>query len=275
MAVGRISGPLLKDNLLRNGVNLAFETSLLYLDVNNSRIGINTATPQYTLDVNGTTNSPNLYATTQATIATFTISSNTIASSNATINLTPQGANPVVYQGRISVGNLNITANTISNTVTNDDINVTALGTGQIKLNNNTLITGNLHATGVITADGNITLGNSVTQDTVTFSAEVASDIVPKLDNTYNLGSAVLTWANLYVTTIAATNLSTTNLTASGTLSVTGTSTLSGNTTIGLTGANTLTVNANINSNLIPLTHATYDIGTASLYWNNVYNNDK
>ena len=54
MAVGRISGPLLKNNLLRNGVNLAFETNLLYLDVVNSRIGINTATPSNDLQVNGT-----------------------------------------------------------------------------------------------------------------------------------------------------------------------------------------------------------------------------
>ena len=55
MAIGRISGPLLKANLLRNGVDLAFETNLLYLDVNNSRVGINNATPQYDLDVTGTT----------------------------------------------------------------------------------------------------------------------------------------------------------------------------------------------------------------------------
>ena len=41
MAVGRISGPLLKENLLRNGIDLAFETNLLYLDVNNQKIGIN------------------------------------------------------------------------------------------------------------------------------------------------------------------------------------------------------------------------------------------
>ena len=33
MAVGRISGPLLKSNLIRNGIDLAFETNLLYLDV--------------------------------------------------------------------------------------------------------------------------------------------------------------------------------------------------------------------------------------------------
>ena len=55
MAIGRISGPLLKSNLVRDGVDLAFETDLLYLDVNNRRIGINSAAPQYPLDVDGTT----------------------------------------------------------------------------------------------------------------------------------------------------------------------------------------------------------------------------
>ena len=40
--VGRIGGGVLKSNLERQGVDLAFETDLLYLDVNNSRIGINT-----------------------------------------------------------------------------------------------------------------------------------------------------------------------------------------------------------------------------------------
>ena len=59
MAVGRISGPLLKSNLIRNGIDLAFETDLLYLDVNNNRIGINTATPQHELDVSGTIRSTN------------------------------------------------------------------------------------------------------------------------------------------------------------------------------------------------------------------------
>ena len=80
MAVGRISGPLLKDNLLRDGVNLAFETNLLYLDVNNNRIGVKTASPAYDLDINGTTRTTNLEVTTQADIASFTISGNTIAS---------------------------------------------------------------------------------------------------------------------------------------------------------------------------------------------------
>ncbi len=40
MAVGRISGPLLKANLERNGIDLAVETDLLYIDATNNRIGI-------------------------------------------------------------------------------------------------------------------------------------------------------------------------------------------------------------------------------------------
>jgi len=31
--LGRISGPLLSDNLIRHGIDLAFETDLLYIDV--------------------------------------------------------------------------------------------------------------------------------------------------------------------------------------------------------------------------------------------------
>ena len=45
MQLGRISGPLLKENLTRNNVDLAFETDLLYLDVNNLRIGIRNSSP--------------------------------------------------------------------------------------------------------------------------------------------------------------------------------------------------------------------------------------
>ena len=54
MAIGRISGSVLKSNLTRNGTDLAFETNLLYLDVTNSRVGIGTSEPTTALQVNGT-----------------------------------------------------------------------------------------------------------------------------------------------------------------------------------------------------------------------------
>ena len=92
MAVGRISGPLLKANLLRNGVDLAFETDLLYLDVNNSRIGVKTASPQYDLDVNGTTRSTDLITTGTSYIGDVRVSGNTITTVSNILNLTTVGS---------------------------------------------------------------------------------------------------------------------------------------------------------------------------------------
>ena len=60
MAIGRISGSMLKSNLTRNGVDLAFETNILYLDVTNARVGIGTSSPSTTLHVIGTTTTNNL-----------------------------------------------------------------------------------------------------------------------------------------------------------------------------------------------------------------------
>ena len=178
MAVGRISGPLLKANLLRDGVNLAFETDLLFLDVVNGRIGIKTASPQYTLDVTGTTRTTNLQTTIQADVASFTLSSNIIASSNGTIRLEPSGSNPVVYQSKLLVdNNIQISSNIIQTTTSNSDLEIRTSGTGQVNINSNVLVSGNIHATGTITADGNIVLGDSNT-DSVTFNADIASNTI-------------------------------------------------------------------------------------------------
>jgi hypothetical protein len=213
MAVGRISGPLLKDNLLRNGVNLAFETNLLYLDVVNGRVGINTATPSNDLSVNGTTTTNNLFARTSATVGTFTLTGNTLSSTSSQINLLPQGSYPVVYQGTINVGNLAITANSITATNANGNLILAGYGAGQVQIASNTLINGNLHATGNITADGNIQLGNQ-TSDTISFTGEVNSDILPSANNTYNLGSNSLNWNNVYATTATVSSVSATTVTA-------------------------------------------------------------
>lgn len=60
MAIGRISGQMLHSNLERQGVDLAFDGNLTYLDVTERKVGINTATPAYTLDVNGNVQVGNL-----------------------------------------------------------------------------------------------------------------------------------------------------------------------------------------------------------------------
>ena len=68
MAIGRITGSVLKSNLTRNGTDLAFETNLLYLDVTNSRVGIGTSEPTTALQVNGTITATGLAGLTSATI---------------------------------------------------------------------------------------------------------------------------------------------------------------------------------------------------------------
>jgi len=72
MAIGRISGSVLKSNLTRNGTDLAFETNLLYLDVTNSRVGIGTSEPSSALHVNGTITTSSITTAGGTTTGNFT-----------------------------------------------------------------------------------------------------------------------------------------------------------------------------------------------------------
>jgi hypothetical protein len=72
MAIGRISGSVLKSNLTRNGTDLAFETNLLYLDVTNSRVGIGTSEPSTALEVNGTVTTSSITTAGGTTTGNFT-----------------------------------------------------------------------------------------------------------------------------------------------------------------------------------------------------------
>ena len=212
MAIGRISGPLLKQNLIRNGIDLAFETDLLYLDVNNNRIGINTATPQYDLDVTGTIRPTNLVLD-KLTAGNITIENNDITSSTGTIDLGT--ADQVVYQNKLVVDSFEITDNTIRTTDSNANIEINPNGTGTIELLANTNVTGNLHATGNISADGNIILGDADT-DSINFNAQIASNIIPDASGTYNLGEAGKAWNSVHVNTVNGQVINATNATIAG-----------------------------------------------------------
>ena len=193
MAVGRISGPLLKSNLLRNGVDLAFETDLLYLDVNNNRIGVKTASPNYDVDVNGTLNATNLRASNQIDVGNLNLQNNTISSDLGTIEILPAGSDPVVYHSKIHVDSLELNDNYITTLDSNAPIELRPNGTGTIELVGNTNVTGNLFATGNITAAGNITLGDG-NLDNIQINADVVSDIVPDVSDTYRLGLPTKRW---------------------------------------------------------------------------------
>jgi len=216
MAVGKISGPLLKENLLREGVDLAFETDLIYLDVNNNRVGIKTASPTHDLTVNGTIRSTDLEVSDSATIDNITISGNSIYSSSGILNFSPAAGSFVTYQNKAIFDNtIQIEGNSISTVLTNADLDLITSGTGKINLNANVEVFGDLHATGTITADGNLTLGDQDT-DSIAFNADITSNIIPDVDNLYQLGTDTKRWGNVWVNTLYASSVSTGTISVSG-----------------------------------------------------------
>lgn len=69
-----------------------------------------------------------------------------------------------------------------------------------------------------LTVSGNTTLGDADT-DTVTITADVASNIIPSADSTYTLGDSSNYWSHGYIDAVTTTG----NVTVGGNLSVTGT----------------------------------------------------
>jgi hypothetical protein len=145
MAVGRITGPLLASNLRRDGVDIAVETDLLYLDVRNGRIGIKNSEPQYELDVNGTINAQLILANT-ATIGLVTITSTTSSS-------------------------------TISTTF--GDISIKPGGDDVLRIDSDTYVDGDVYATGNFFAQGNIKLGDTTGTDVISLLGEINTDVLP------------------------------------------------------------------------------------------------
>ena len=58
-------------------------------------------------------------------------------------------------------------------------------------------VAGNLAVTGNATISGNLTFGDADT-DTVSFSADVNSHVIPDITNTYDLGASDKIWRNIY-----------------------------------------------------------------------------
>lgn len=82
-----VAGQMLNANLWRGTANLAFQSDLVYLDVVNNRVGINTSTPTVAFEVNGNATVGNI--TTNSVNSTNTLAINTAANGNVVI--TPNG----------------------------------------------------------------------------------------------------------------------------------------------------------------------------------------
>jgi hypothetical protein len=207
--MGRVSGPLLSENLLRNGEDLAFETDLLYLDVITGKVGIRNSAPQFDLFVNNFIKSTNLIVDTQLSFSSnYVVNTDKIQNILGSIIFTPdQSSDPKVVAAGLGIANLTISAGkNITNIVSDDVINLNPNGTGIVHFTTDTVnVNGNLHSTGTITADGNIIIGNETT-DSVIFNALVDTTLVPILHNTHNLGSLSKRWKTIYTSDIKGTS---------------------------------------------------------------------
>jgi len=86
-------------------------------------------------------------------------------------------------------------ATTLSSTLA---VTGTSTLTGNVTASNDLSVGGNLTVTGNATISGNLTFGDADT-DSITLTADVASNIVPDVDDTYDLGTATKQWRNLYI----------------------------------------------------------------------------
>lgn len=160
--LGKIGGPMLKDNLERNGVDLTVQSGLVYFDVNNLRIGINNSFPVVELDIVGDA----LFD------SNLKISGTTITSENTNGNITidPNGTGtlrvPYLNNNSVLLAGASGTVTQSSNiTFASDTLTVVSSNIGDLRLANNTIIS--------TTTNGNIALSPNGTG--VVVAARLAS----------------------------------------------------------------------------------------------------
>ena len=135
---------------------------------------------------------------------------------------------------------------------------------------------------GLIGDAGETSPNNKVLIDTtnnyIEFYVEVSSNpvqqlyiadgaIIPVTDSDIDLGTSSLYFKDTYTDTVTTTG----NVSIGGNLTVTGNATISGNLTFGDADTDSINLSAEIDSNIVPNTDDTYDLGTSTKQWRNLY----
>ena len=200
--IGRIGGQALSDNLLRAGVDLAFETDLLYLDVTNQRIGIKRSVPVYDLDVNSNVRTTDLTVDSQAFLDNLKfVAPNTLSTITGGIDVYINGGGEI-FHDKLTTDNLLFDGNLISS-LNNSNIVFDPNGAGTVELLATTRVagdvsvTGNIRMSGDLKGLGTLTLGDQI-YDTVTINTDFTQSIIPGTDNTYEMGKSNKRWSLVY-----------------------------------------------------------------------------
>ena len=106
-----------------------------------------------------------------------------------TTNTVDLGTSSLKYKDAYIAGDLNLDGSiTSTGSVSLGSTSIT----GTLAVSTDTTLTGNL------TANGNTILGNAAT-DTVTVNADIASNLIPSVDDSYDLGAVGSEWRNAYI----------------------------------------------------------------------------
>lgn len=127
----------------------------------------------------------------------------------------------IKVQGNISASG-NITGSNLLLTGTDSSLavgNISSSGgvTGShLYISGHSVIDGNLTLGGSLTADGNVVSGDANT-DTVTFNADITSNLRPDTDNLYDIGTTSQRWKDIHAVTAQGEVSVQNHVTASGT----------------------------------------------------------
>ncbi len=254
--------------------------------------------------VNATSNSSQLGLNANNELATTFAIQNYV--NNRTANLTAAGANTQVYfsnntvlagndaftfnyttgvlslSNAVSIGKtLNVGANvnvdTGSISVGNSSVNVYA-NSSYVRVNN-ALVTNSANVTTILNVGANVNLstssinvGNSTVNSSIT-STSVDLDGVLNTGNTTVSGFTTITGTanvggSLNVVNAAAFS---NNVSITGTLSVNSSVNFDTNVALGNNSTDIISVNGVVNTHVVPSSNLSYDIGSGTNYWRNIY----
>lgn len=219
MALNRILGNILNNDNLQRSSNLSFNSTLLFLDIVNNKVGVNTDTPNVDLQVDGDFSAANVYSELVSVGNIIIPSTGSISVGNVNItNLAYPTSNSdaatkqyVDDLSNIIVGsNLVFNNTTISTIFTSSNItmvptgtgNLVVAGTGNISGRNITLSqtvsANNIFGSGNITANG-FFIGDGGQLSNINIGNIGYKNVIPSLDVAYTLGNGFRQWKDIWL----------------------------------------------------------------------------
>jgi hypothetical protein len=272
MAISKIAGQMLKNTLERDGSNLAISdttanTPVIFVDITNSRVGIDNSSPAQALDITGNAIANNLFSSN-----TVSATGNILGGNVATVGVISATGN---ITGNFFIGNgsqlTGIDATSIQNgnsnvkVYANANVATSVAGTANVFVVTGTGadVTGTVSATGNIT--GNFFIGNGSQLTGIDATSIQNGNSNVKVYANSNVATSVSGTANVFLVTGTGANVAGT-FNATGNLIANGV-TLFGNAISAESGKLALGSNANITISGGTANYVLSTDGSGNLSW--------